>query len=140
MKNINVLLDTNILLDWLLDRKPYADNAIGVLKLCNTGTIKGYVAAHSITNIFYIARKQLTLDELKGIIKNLMSIVTVVPIDADNIRKAMELMEFSDIEDAIQTQCAIDVNTDYILTRNEKDFNASKIKVIDYDAFNKLLD
>ena len=48
MKNINVLLDTNILLDWLLGRKPYADNAIGVLKLCNTGTINGYVAAHSI--------------------------------------------------------------------------------------------
>lgn len=139
MKNINVLLDTNILLDWLLGRELYADSAIRVLKLCNTGKIKGYVAAHSITNIFYIARKQLTLDELKEIIKNLMGMLTVVSINADNIRKAMELMEFADIEDAIQTQCAIDVSADYILTRNEKDFKASKIDIIGYDALDKIL-
>lgn len=51
----------------------------------------------------------------------------------------MELLEFSDIEDAIQTQCAMDVNADYILTRNEKDFRASNIEVVNYNTLNKIL-
>ena len=53
-KSMRVLIDTNILLDALLGREPYFDNADKILKLCADKKIDGFMAAHSIPNIFYI--------------------------------------------------------------------------------------
>lgn len=55
---LRILIDTNIILDYLLERQPYEKPARAIIKFCQQKTIEGCVAAHSITNIFYILRKK----------------------------------------------------------------------------------
>ena len=57
MKNTALLIDTNIVLDWMLDRKPFAASSEKVLSHCIFGEFTGYLAAHTLINIFYITRK-----------------------------------------------------------------------------------
>ncbi len=57
MKNITVLVDTNVLLDYLTTRKPYFNDSYAILLMCAEEKINGYVAFHSIPDIYYILRK-----------------------------------------------------------------------------------
>ena len=59
MKNTALLIDTNVILNWLLEREPFAEQARQVMEHCINGKAKGYLACHSILNIFYITRKIL---------------------------------------------------------------------------------
>jgi predicted nucleic acid-binding protein len=52
-----VLLDANIVIDFLVDREPFSQEANEILKACYDKRIDAYIAAHSVTNIFYILRK-----------------------------------------------------------------------------------
>ena len=60
---MRILVDTNILLDYILDREPYGEAARCVVKACKDGTIKGCIAAHSISNMFFILRKVYAPEE-----------------------------------------------------------------------------
>ncbi len=52
-----VLIDLNILLDVLQKREPFHEKSAALLAAVETGRVKGYVAAHSITTLFYLIRK-----------------------------------------------------------------------------------
>jgi predicted nucleic acid-binding protein len=54
---MKVLIDTNIVLDLLLEREPFVEEAIALFEQVEAGQVHGYVAATTITNIFYIGRK-----------------------------------------------------------------------------------
>jgi predicted nucleic acid-binding protein len=71
MSGMVVLIDTNIILDHLISRSPYMDSAGTVFQYCFQKKCDGYVAAHSITNIFYILRKRLSPDERKRLLLGL---------------------------------------------------------------------
>ena len=58
---MNILIDTNIVLDFLLKRDPYIINAESIFKACKEFRVYGFIAAHSIPDIFYIMRKCYTL-------------------------------------------------------------------------------
>ena len=68
MKNMALLIDTNILLDWMLDRKPFAVTSEKVLNHCINGEYTGYLASHTLINIFYITRKDLSVAERKAML------------------------------------------------------------------------
>lgn len=61
-----ILVDTNIILDVLLRRVPYATEAQMIMTKCANREITGYLAAHSIPNLFYILRKAYTPQEKEG--------------------------------------------------------------------------
>ena len=67
MKNITVLIDTNIFIDVLQDRIPFTDNSQAVIGLVTQKKIKGAVAAHSITNLWYILRKPILMKSAETI-------------------------------------------------------------------------
>ena len=117
-----ILVDTNIILDIFLKREPYKTNAEFILTKCANRQITGYLAAHSIPNLFYILRKDYTQQERRKLIKNLCSIFRI-----------------SDFEHCLQEECAVNIMADYIVTRNPGDFVKSRVKVMKPEEFTALL-
>lgn len=126
---MKILIDTNIVFDVLMDRTPFREASSNVFKLCEVGKIGGYLSALSVPNIVYIMRKELDADRIREILRRLSLIFTVVDLKEDDLKKAAEL-DFGDFEDAIQSVTAKRIHADYIVTRNLKDFNGSKVTAI----------
>lgn len=139
MRDINILIDSNIVLDVVQEREPFSSNAKNVLSQCITRKINGFVTAHSLCDIFYILRKDKTLEERLSLIGNLCKYVTVLSESQTDFEAIARNPETRDLEDSLQMICAENYALDYIVTRNTKDFSASKIPAIEPDAFLKLL-
>lgn len=135
---MRVLVDTNILLDDLLGREPYFDNADKIIKLCADKKIQGYMAAHSIPNIFYILRRDMSEENRREVLLSFCSILKVEGIDSAKIISALQNKSFSDLEDCLQSICAKNIEADYIITRNIKDFINSEVPAILPEDFLKL--
>lgn len=138
-KDIIILVDTNIVLDVLLKREPYAEAARIILTKCADREVIGYLAAHSIPNLFYILRKSYSQKERRGFIRNLYDVFRISDINAKKILSAIENESFIDFEDCLQEECAVEVMADYIVTRNLDDYKKSRVKVIEPEDFIKLL-
>ena len=135
MKNITVLIDTNIFIDVLQDRIPFTDNSQAVIGLVTQKKIKGAVAARSITNLWYILRKTHSDEELRNYLLSLFELFDVVSIDKNRLVAALENSNFKDFEDCLQDECAYAINADYIITRNAKDFESSMVKALTPEEF-----
>ena len=141
MKNVmDILIDTNIILDHLFPRQPHSANAGKILRLCFQQNCKGYIAAHSITNIFYILRKQFSVDDRKRMLLDLCDFIDVVGIQKKQIIDTLTNDEFTDFEDRLQFECAQTINAHYIITRNIADFPNSPIPVILPEDFLKIIE
>lgn len=125
-----VLIDTNVLLDYLETREPYFEDAYRVLALCAEEKVEGYVAFHSIPNIFYIMRKTHDIESRREMLNQICSILTVTGASHEKVVDAVNREDFSDFEDCLQVQCAKEVKADYIVTRNVNDYICSDVKVL----------
>jgi len=125
-----ILIDTNIILDYLVARQPFVVNAKNVLRLCFRQECKGYIAAHSVTNIFYILRNDFSASKRKKMLIELCEYIEIAGIQKKQIIDALLNEDFDDIEDRLQVECASMVNADYIVTRNIADFSTSSIPAI----------
>ena len=137
---MRILIDTNILIDFVARREPFFVDALKVLELCQQEIVEGAVAAHSIVNMTYILRKNFTAEELSKILLRLCKIFQVESIDLAKLTAALNNRDFSDFEDCLQTQCALNFRADYVVTRNVKDFAASEVPAISPENFFKLLE
>jgi predicted nucleic acid-binding protein len=129
------LIDTNVIIDYLTQRDPFMQAADEILQKCFIGEIIGYVAAHSITNIFYILRKQYSTARRKEMLWELCTYIDVAGIDRYKILSAIANEHFDDLEDCLQMECAASVGADYIVTRNVADFSTSLIPAITPEEF-----
>ena len=136
---MTILVDTNIVLDVLMKREPYAELAQIIMTKCADREIIGYLAAHSIPNLFYILRKTYTIKERRMLIKNLCNVFRISDLNEKKILSAVENEEFSDFEDCLQEECAVEAMVDYIVTRNPDDYAKSRIKVVEPREFVALL-
>ena len=125
-----ILIDTNVLLDYLLEREPFFEDAKKVILSCAEGNTKGCIAAHSISNMFFILRKDYTQKERRKILFNLCTIFDVEGIDKVKLLSGLANEDFSDFEDCLQMECAKSYGADYIVTRNVSDYSISDIKAI----------
>ena len=132
---MQVLIDTNVLIDYIQKREPFYLSAEKIFNACAENRIKGCIAAHSVSNLFFILRKQFTVEERKGLLKMLCTIFEVVGINKETIMAALDDNGFDDIEDCIQEKCALTVHADYIVSRNIKDFMNSQVRSLDPDTF-----
>lgn len=131
---MRILVDTNILIDWVSHRDNY-QNAREIVYLCANREIEGCIAAHSVTNMFYILRKNLGLAERKTVFDTISRIFTVVPVDERKLRAAVNNANFKDFEDCLQMECAKEFGAEYIVTRNVSDFESSSINALEPQAF-----
>lgn len=132
---MKILVDTNIIIDDLAIREPFAESAAAILKLCMNGDVKGYIAAHSITNIFYILKSNFTVTERRNALKRICIFLEVIGIDNQKIIAALDNNDFTDFEDCLQAECARSLQLDYIVTRNTKDFKNSTVTALTPDEF-----
>lgn len=126
---MKILLDTNIVLDVLADRAPFAEEAATIFKLCETRQVEGVIYALTIPNLVYVMRKELERDQISGVLQKLTAIFEVADMRAEDLRKAAAL-PIPDFEDALQSVCAQRIKADYIVTRNIKDFLQSKVMAV----------
>lgn len=125
-----ILVDTNILLDYLLTREPFYEDAKKVVLTCTEGETEGCIAAHSISNMFYILRKDYDVKDRQEILTNLCTIFDVEGIDKVKLLSGLQNENFSDFEDCLQMECAKAYNAEYIVTRNVDDYRSSEVKAI----------
>lgn len=133
---MKVFLDTNILLDYLLKRQPFYNSAKKVFDMC-LYKIDGCVTPHSLIDVFYMLseRTDATTDYCREMILKLRTILYVLPEDDDRVFTAASNTSFSDFEDSMQNESAIFAGADYIVTRNKKDFEKSKVPVVTAEEF-----
>ena len=125
-----ILIDTNVLIDYLLEREPFFEDAKEVILSCADGKVKGCIAAHSISNMFFILRKDYSAKERREVLSNLCSIFDAEGIDKAKLLAGLSNEDFSDFEDCLQMECAKSYGADYIVTRNVSDYATSEVKAI----------
>lgn len=125
-----ILIDTNVLLDYLLEREPFFEDAKKVILSCIDGKVKGCIAAHSISNMFFILRKDYNAKERREILLNLCKIFDVEGIDKVKLISGLVNEDFADFEDCLQMECAKSYEADYIVTRNVSDYFTSEVRAI----------
>ena len=135
-----ILIDTNVALDFLAMRQPYYDDARNIIRICANEQVQGYIAFHSLPNIFYILRKSYSEADRREMLKKLCFVLQVTGASHEKVCDAIERNEFSDFEDCLQDECAKEVSADYIVTRNAEDFRHSQIKAVTPQKFLEIMD
>ena len=127
---MRLMIDTNVLLDCLLDREPFADDSEQILELCARGKHEGCILASTVTDIFYIAEKYMDdLHELYLLMDELLEDLLLIGVERRDLMTALDLREL-DFEDCLLWTCAESFNCDAIVTRNIKDLNNSTVPAI----------
>ncbi len=125
-----IFMDTNVIIDFLTDRRPFSLHAAQIFNASLSGKIKIFVSSVSYNNIYYILRQSLTHLQTINLLLQLNDLTEVVDVTTNVISKSL-ISDFKDFEDAIQYNCALTVkNLDFILTRDSKDFKKSSLPVM----------
>lgn len=127
---IKVLVDTNIVIDLLAQRKEFYDEAAKLFSLSDKKEIHLTISSLTFANTNYILSKQRSAKEAREILRKFKVLVEVINLDDKIIELALSDDKFTDFEDGLQYYSALENNVDIILTRNKKDFKNSKIPVL----------
>jgi predicted nucleic acid-binding protein len=126
---VKVLLDVNVLFDFLSDREPFADDATLILSAIERTRLQGFVAAHTITTLYFLLQRAAGRRKARKAISDLLTLLDVVAVDHQRLLQALA-MNWKDFEDAVQAACAVAVEVDYLVTRNEADFRRASVEVV----------
>lgn len=124
-----MLLDTDVLLDFALDRQPHADAAAEVLDRLERGREKAFIAWHTVSNFYYLVAPSRGGPGARDFILDLTRFVAVAETDTRAVRYAAEL-PMRDFEDALQVAAARACGARHIVTRNVRDFDRSPIPAL----------
>ena len=119
-----LFLDTNILLDILLARQGY-ESGLELLQAGVDGAVSLHTSVLSMANIAYLLRKDQTGLILPPTMKQLSSLVGILPMDQTQFERAL-LLSGPDFEDILQAVCAEAGQCTAIITRNPKHFHIRK--------------
>lgn len=123
---ISVVVDLNVILDVLQNRTLHIKESALVWKAVEKETVSGFLAAHTITTLFYLMRKST---QPTMIVSDVLKVFSVAAVDDVVLQRALAL-NWTDFEDAVQMAAAEAVNADYLITRNPKDFDGGAVKVL----------
>jgi predicted nucleic acid-binding protein len=134
---VRVLVDTNIVLDFLLQREPFFRDAELLFQAIEAEQIIGYVTATTLTDIFYISRKQTRdIAQATQAVSDILTVMVICPIDRGVLESALN-SGFVDFEDAVQIFSAVSQGLEIIVTRDQKGFTDSPIPIL---SIQKLLE
>jgi predicted nucleic acid-binding protein len=127
---VRVLTDTNVVLDFLLQREPFCQDAELLFQAIDAGQLIGYVTATTLTDIFYISRKHTrSVEQARQAVSETLTAMVICPIDRAVLESAFN-SGLVDFEDAVQIFGAVAQGLDAILTRDNKGFLSSPIPVL----------
>jgi predicted nucleic acid-binding protein len=132
-----ILIDSDVILDFFLDRNPFSEDATGIFSLSETKKIECYTTPLIISNVYYILSKIVKHEKATGLIKSLLQIVDVLMMDKKVVLCALN-SSFKDFEDALQNYTAeLNSEINLIITRNTKDYKNSSLSVMSPEDFLK---
>lgn len=127
---MDVLLDTNVIMDFIGNREPFFEDANALITMCTKKVLHGFIAVHSASTVYYLMRRFVPDGHTRRrMLKGLFRTVDIGAADREAVLSALDHEEFSDFEDALQYECAQRFGASYIITRDIKDFVASDIPV-----------
>lgn len=126
---MRVLVDTNVVLDFLQEREPFVEDAARLIERIDAGEIEGFIAATTITNLYYIVRKSAGVTVAQDAITQILASLQICAVDRAVLEQAIGL-NFRDFEDGVQYACAIANGVDAIVTRDASGFVNAEIPVI----------
>lgn len=121
-----LLIDTNVILDVLINRPEFVKDSSMIWKLCETEQARGYISTLTYANMMYVMRKQMTPDQIAEIFRKLSLIFEFADFSPAVLERAVT-MKWKDFEDAVQSATAEAIHADYIITRKLKDFTQSRV-------------
>jgi predicted nucleic acid-binding protein len=126
---LKVLIDLNIILDVLQKRQPFYDSSAQLLAAAETGKLEGWLAAHSITTLFYLIAKARSPQQAKVVITDLLQFLSVAQVNQTTLEQALNL-PYADFEDAMQMMAAVQSGSQYLITRNAQDYKEGPLIVL----------
>ena len=123
---MKALIDTNVIIDYLANRIPFADDAERIFDLCEQGELTGVLTASAMTDVYYIMRKSIGHEKAMDCMKLLFSIFDIANVGKDDLLRAME-SGLKDFEDALVAVCARRIKAECIITRNTSDFTKAAV-------------
>ncbi|HBA85925.1 MAG TPA: PIN domain nuclease [Verrucomicrobia bacterium] len=127
---MKALVDTNVVLDVLMDRRPHSTDSAGIFRLVEKGQMQGLLCATTITTIDYLLLQSLSRAEARKHLSQLIRLFDIAAVNRAVIEGAMR-SRIDDFEDAVLEQAAVLAGADAIVTRNAKDFVQGSLKVLD---------
>jgi len=133
-----IFVDTNIVLDLLLKRGNFYISAAQLFSIADKGEITIYVSSLSFANIFYLLEKMNDTASARLALKTTEALVEILDLNGKIVKLSLNDETFKDFEDGLQYYTALNNDMDIIITRNLKDFKASKLPVMTAEAFLKV--
>ncbi|CAN5327456.1 PIN domain nuclease [soil metagenome] len=131
---IRVLIDTNVVLDFVLTRQPFFADADEIFFRLKNNEFEAFVSAITPINVFYTTRKEKDKAMAFSAVEELLKLVQIAKSNNQIYQNALAL-NFSDYEDAVQHECAVAESLDAIVTRNTKDYKSASVKVYSPSEF-----
>ena len=135
---MKILFDTNIILDVLLDRKPFVLLSARLVSLVENKKIEGYLCATTITTLDYLLSKAMNRDRAKIEIKKLLSLFQIATVNSNVLEQSIN-STFKDFEDAVQYYSGEYYQVDGLVTRNTKDYQKTVLPIYTPDELWKII-
>ena len=129
-----IFLDTNVILDFFLEREPFYYDALKLWAACEEGAVDGYVSALTINNVHYIAQRIKNPTMAMIAVRGILDVFNVVPLDTELLRRAADLHD-RDYEDDIQLQSAVKAGCSHLFTRDPTHFHSKAIAIVPPSSF-----
>lgn len=125
---MRVLLDTNVVLDLILEREPFVNQAVTLWELHQQNKLDAYISPITLVNVFYITRKIKDRETARQAVAKLTQGLLICPTDAQALQDALTLA-FDDYEDGVQHAAAIHAGLEAIITRDTSDYHDAVLPV-----------
>jgi predicted nucleic acid-binding protein len=125
---MKLLLDINVVLDVLMAREPWLEDAATLLSAIEEGQAHGYVAGHTITTVHYLVARAGGRQAAAAAVTDMLRVLRVVPLADADFQQAL-VLGLGDFEDAVQSAAGLRIGADYLVTRNSADFQGVPLPV-----------
>ncbi len=124
---MKLLIDTNVVLDVILNRTPWSADAARLLVAVERDQVAGYVAGHTITTVHYVVARATDRQTATTAVSDLLRLLPVVALGTPDFNHAL-VLGLTDYEDAVQAAASLKIGADYLVTRNPRDYRGAPVK------------
>ncbi len=131
---MELMIDTNVIFDVLMEKTPYFDASYQILQLCESNLFHGHVSTVAIADLIYCCRKQLSPEATLNVCLDFSEILSIEDLKVEDLFDAA-LLKWKDFEDSVQYMIAKRIKADFIISRDLKGFHQSDIQVMTPQEF-----
>lgn len=125
-----LLFDVNVLLDFLLERPPFAEAARALWAAAERKQVQAFIPAHGATTVFYITARQRDARFARGVMHDLLSVAAVAAVDGAVLQRALT-SPGTDFEDAVCLAAAEASGCGMVVTRDPSGYRGATLPVVD---------